>query len=117
MLLTEIMSDYLSESSSTFEVENSFKPLSPKESLWQQKEGKLKRVFEFEEMRQLEAFIVEMLKYNREADALIDIRFKNNIVSVVIEALSGTVSEIEVEASREINHIRRDVVYYHAKRK
>ena len=114
------MSSYLNESSEDssqrFSVENSFKPLKPRESSWSEHNDKLKRVFEFEEKRQLEAFVVEMIKYNREADASIEVRFKGLEVGVIIYSLSGVISEIEVEASREINKIRKDVVYYYAKK-
>lgn len=114
------MSSYLNESSEDspqrFSVENSFTPLKPRESSWSEHNDKLKRVFEFEEKRQLEAFVVEMIKYNREADASIEVRFKGLEVGVIIYSLSGVISEIEVEASREINKIRKDVVYYYAKK-
>ena len=114
MLLQEIMTDYLNENTS-FEVENNFKPLNVKKSMWEDKDEKLKRAFTFEETRQLEAFIIEIIKFNRETNAIIETRFKEDTVGIIIHPVSGQISEIELEASKDINKIRKDVVYYYAK--
>jgi len=114
------MSDYLNcgrinEKNDRFFVENEFKPLKPKSSSWENSGEALKRVFEFEDRKQLESFVVEILKYNRETNADLVVTFSREEVSVSINALSGHVSEIEIEASRDLNKIRKDVVYYYAK--
>ena len=113
MLLQEIMSNYLNEN--TFEVENAFKPLSVKKSEWDNKDDKLKRAFVFDETRQLEAFIIEIIKFNRETNAIVETRFKEDTVGIIIHPISGQISEIELEASKDIDKIRKDVVYYYAK--
>ena len=120
MLLTEIMSSYLNENEdvgSSFSVENDFRPLKAKESKWDNTGDKLKRVFEFEDRRQLEAFVVELIKYKREAESSFEVRFRDKEVGVIIFGLSGSISELEIEASQDIVKIRKDVVYYYAREK
>lgn len=111
MYLSEIMSNYLNEN---FEVQNSFKPLKVQKTSWDFKEKKVKKTFQFEKRKFLEAFVVELMKYNRESDADIEIRFLNLKVGIVIHSLSSEVSEIEIEASKDIDKIKKDVMYYYA---
>ena len=111
MYLSEIMSNYLNEN---FEVQNNFKPLQVKKTSWDFEEKKVKKTFQFEKRKFLEAFVVELMKYNRESDADIEIRFLNLKVGIVIHSLSPEVSEIEVEASKDIDKIKKDVMYYYA---
>lgn len=113
MYLQSIMSNYLNEERN-FEVKNSFKPLNVKKPSWNQEEKKLSRSYEFEEKKFLEAFIVELLKYNREADAQIEVRFLKDKVGIVIHSLSSQITEIELEASKDIDKIKKDVMYYYA---
>jgi hypothetical protein len=113
MYLQNIMSNYLNEERN-FEVKNSFKPLNVKKTSWNQEEKKLSRSYEFEEKKFLEAFIVELLKYNREADAQIEVRFLKDKVGIVIHSLSSQITEIELEASKDIDKIKKDVMYYYA---
>ena len=115
MYLQNIMSNYLNESKKSFEIENNFRPISPKKKSWDFEEKRITKTFKFEDAKFLEQFIVEILKYNRETDALIETRFKENTVGVIIHALSPTISEIEVEASKDIDKIKKDVMYYYAK--
>ena len=42
------------------------------------------------------------------------IRFRKNTVGVILHSLSGQVSEIELEASKDIDKIKKDVMYYYA---
>lgn len=113
MYLQRIMSNYLNEEKN-FEVQNSFKPLSVKKSSWHQEDKKLTKSYEFEEKKFLEAFIVELLKYNREADAQLEVRFLKGKVGVIIHALSVQISEIELEAAKDVDKIKKDVMYYYA---
>lgn len=113
MYLQSIMSNYLNEEKK-FEVQNSFKPLAVKKSNWNNEEKKLTRSYDFDDNKFLEYFIVELLKYNREADAEIEIRFFKNKVGIIIHALSSSISEIEIQASKDIDKIKKDVMYYHA---
>ena len=113
MYLQRIMSNYLNEEKN-FEVQNSFKPLSVKKSSWKQEDKKLTKSYEFEEKKFLEAFIVELLKYNREADAQLEVRFLTGKVGVIIHALSVQISEIELEAAKDVDKIKKDVMYYYA---
>lgn len=113
MYLANIMSDYLNETTN-FEVQNNFKPLSPKKSSWDLEDKKASKTFQFEKRKFLEAFIVELMKYNRESDADIEIRFLNLKVGVIIHSLSSKISEIELEASKDIDKIKKDVMYFYA---
>lgn len=113
MYLQSIMSNYLNENKN-FEVENSFKPLSVKKSSWNHEEKKLSKSYSFKEKKFLEAFIVELLKYNREADAQLEVRFLKGKVGIIIHALSAQITEIELEAAKDIDKIKKDVMYYYA---
>ena len=90
-------------------------PIKVKKSQWQISEKKMQRVYTFQRTRTQEAFVVDILKYKRESDAEIELRLKNDQVAIIIHALSPQVSEIESEASRDIDKIRKDVAYYFAK--
>lgn len=113
MYLQNIMSGYLMENN-RFEIENNFKPLKPKSSDWSFETKRMTRTFNFDKNKFLEAFVVELLKYNRETDADIEVRFFKNKVGIIIHALSSEISEIEIEASKDINKIKKDVMYYYA---
>ena len=108
------MSDYLNETKS-FKVENSFKPLTVEKTDWTCKEKRLSRSFEFTATQHLHAFIVELLKYDKESPADIEVRFRKNKVGVIIHAISPQISEIELEAAKNVDKIKKDVVYYYAK--
>tara|TARA_B100001989_G_C24550059_1_gene473801 strand:- start:5581 stop:5937 length:357 start_codon:yes stop_codon:yes gene_type:complete len=115
MYLKNIMSNYLNEMSSKFEVENSFKPIvSIKKDTWNSNEVSLKKVFKFKEQKHLEYFIVELIKYKKECAADIEVRFRKNIVGIIIHALPNTISEIEIEAAQDVDKIKKDVMYYYA---
>ena len=74
------------------------------------------RVFEFKKRKYSEKFLIELLKYNREADADLEFRFKSKKVTVIIKSRAPYLSEIEVEAAEEIDKIRKDVMYHFADR-
>ena len=115
MYLQNIMHNYLNESSNKFEVENSFKPImSVKKDTWNSNDSSLKKVFDFKNQKHLEYFVVELIKYKRECDADIEVRFRKNTVGIIIHALSSTISEIEIEASKDVDKIKKDVMYYYA---
>ena len=114
MYLQEIMSSYLNEEK-RFDIENSFRPLTVKKNTWEASDKRLLKKFEFDETKFLEQFIVELIKYNRETSAQIEVRFKNKIVAVLIHSTSSDITEIELEASRDVDKIKKDVMYYYAK--
>ena len=116
MLLSNIMSNYLNESNK-FEVENSFKPLNVKKSNWDYTKNSIKRVYEFNKRKFVEAFAVEIIKYKRESDADIELRFRGLKVGIIVHAYSSVVSELEKEAIKDIDKIRKDVMYYYADKK
>ncbi len=115
MLLQNIMSNYLNENTNQFEVENQFKPIAIKKSTWSFEEKRITKTYDFEERRFLEQFIVEIAKYNRETDADIETRFRGNTVGIIVHALSSSLSEIEIEATKDIDKIKKDVMYYYAR--
>lgn len=115
MLLQNIMSNYLNENTTQFEVENQFKPITIKKSSWQFEEKRITKTYKFDEKRFLEQFIVQVLKYNRETNADIEVRFREDTVGIIIHAVSPNISEIETEASKDIDKIKKDVMYYYAK--
>lgn len=118
MMLQNIMENYLNNKSKTiYPVEKSSQmPLVPVKKEWVVNDKSLKKMYSFETRKQKEAFVIEMLKYIRESDAVIEIRIKNEKVAIVLHAISPTLSEIEFEAKSEIDKIRKDVVYFYAKK-
>lgn len=115
MYLRTVMSNYLNESN--FEVENSFKPLSVKKSEWEYTEKSIKRVFEFEKRKFVEAFAVEIIKYKRESDADIELRFRDLKIGIIVHSYANIITELEKEAVEDIDKIRKDVMYYYADKK
>lgn len=114
MYLQNIMSNYLNESKA-FEVENSFRPVKVKSHSWKIEVKRMTKEYIFDESRFLEQFLVSIIKYNRETPADIEVRFRKNTVGVIINALSPEVSEIELEASKDIDKIKKDVMFYYAR--
>ena len=115
MYLQDIMTNYLNENTQTFSIDKSLSPIKPKKSSWEHEEKRMFKSYTFNENRFLEAFVVQILKYLRESNALIEFRIKADRVGVIIYALSPSISEIELEASKDIDKIKKDVMYYYAK--
>ena len=112
MLLQNIMSNYLNES-----VESSytnFKPVKVEKIDWTFEDKKALKSYDFESNTKLEYFIVEVLKYIRESSARIEVRFIDKKVGVIIHSRSSVISEIEIEASRDLDKINKDIKYYYA---
>tara|TARA_Y100000992_G_C21266427_1_gene494191 strand:+ start:1189 stop:1539 length:351 start_codon:yes stop_codon:yes gene_type:complete len=114
MYLQNIMSNYLSENVNNFSVENQFKPLKVKKDTWEYEEKRVIKNYKFKKRKFLEAFIIQLIKYNREADASIEFRVKDMQVGCIVHALSHTISEIEIEATKDLDKIKKDVMYYYA---
>ena len=115
MYLQSIMSNYLNESKQEFSVENNFKPLKVIKKSWNFEEKRATKSYTFESNRFLEAFIIQILKYKRESEAIIEFRVKENKVGCIVHSLSPSISEIEIEATEDIDKIKKDVMYYYAK--
>ena len=113
MYLQTIMSNYLTESNK-FEVEEKFKPVKVKNSSWDESSKVLKKSFDFKDQRRLERFVIEIIKYKRESTADFEFRCRKNKIGILIHALSPTISEIELEAAKDIDKIKKDVMYYYA---
>ena len=115
MYLQNIMSNYLNESKQEFTIEDSFKPLTVSKKSWNFEEKRATKSYTFESNRFLEAFIIQILKYKKETDADIEFRVKNFKVGCIVHALSPSISEIEIEATEDIDRIKKDVMYYYAR--
>ena len=89
-------------------------PIKVKKSKWEMHEKRMQRIYTFKTNKVFEAFVVDILKYKRETDANIELRFKEDKVAIILHALSPSISEIEIEASEDIDKIRKDVAYYFA---
>lgn len=117
-MLQSIMENYLN--SKTIDIypvsEKSSLPVEPKQNKWSIENKKLKKVFEFDNRKQRESFVLEIIKYIRESDAEIELRLKSEKVAIILHALSPELSEIEFEAKDDIDKIRKDVVYFFAKK-
>tara|TARA_B100000927_G_C16430200_1_gene455220 strand:- start:363 stop:725 length:363 start_codon:yes stop_codon:yes gene_type:complete len=120
MMLQVLMENYLNNKPVEKQFTNKIipkgeNPIEVKKSQWQIFEKKMQRIYTFQRTRTQEAFVLDILKYKRESDANIELRFKKNQVAIIIHALSSQVSEIETEASIDVDKIRKDVAYYFAK--
>jgi hypothetical protein len=109
------MSNYLNESKQEFTIEDSFKPLTVSKKTWNFEEKRATKSYTFESNRFLEAFIIQILKYKKETDASIEFRVKDFKVGCIVHALSPNISEIEIEATEDIDRIKKDVMYYYAR--
>ncbi len=120
MMLQMLMENYLNNQQVNKSITDKIiskgeNPINVKKSMWQTFERKIQRVYSFKRTKVQEAFVVDILKYKRESDANIELRLKNDQIAIIIHALSPQISEIEFEASRDIDKIRKDVAYYFAK--
>ena len=118
-MLQNLMESYLNTNTKIVmpvsDIENNM-PIKIKNSSWKVENKKLQKAYEFESRKQKEAFVLELLKFCRETDADIEIRVRKDKVGVILHSLAYEVSEIEFEAKKDIEKIRKDVVYYFAKK-
>jgi len=119
MMLQNLMENYLNSSNKTAitvaDIESSM-PVIPKNPKWVVEKNKIQKAYKFDSRKQKEAFVLELVKYCRETDADVEFRIRKNKVGVILHATSPQVSEIEFEAKVEIDKIKKDVVYYFAKK-
>jgi len=108
------MSNYLKESSINL-TKNINSPIVPVNIDWNMEDKKISKIYEFEESKFLEAFIIQILKYNRESDVVVEFRVKKDKVGVIIHANSYMITSLELEAKDDIEKIKKDVMYYYAK--
>lgn len=114
MMLQGLMKDYLNESYPMKSLNQ--QPIKVKESNWIVADDRIKIVYDFETDKQKEAFCVEILKYLRTKEADIELRLRANKVAIIIYAYSTHISSLELEASKDIEKIKKDTVYYYAKK-
>lgn len=114
MYLQNIMSSYLNEANN-FEIEKDFKPIKIEKSEWNYEEKRIVKSYKFKDIRFLEQFVLEIVKYNRESNASIEVRFRDYNVGVIVHSRSFNVTEIEIEATKDIDKIKNDVMYYYAR--
>jgi len=107
------MSNYLNENARPANVYEN--PIKPKDDEWTVLENKITRSYSFEDKKFLEAFIVEIIKYNRESDVDLEFRIRQNKVGIIIHSLYFQVTDLEIKAKKDIEKIKRDVMYYYAK--
>lgn len=125
MMLQNLMNSYfnnnkrlLSESNSLIPVLNisKEKPVKIKDSKWIIEEKTATRIYKFKSRKQKESFIVEIIKYCRESDCDLEVTFTKTEVKVVINSLSPSISNLEFDCIKDIKKIRKDVMYYFAKK-
>ena len=108
------MSSYLKESAVEFNKSNA-SPIIPAKIDWCIEDKRISKIYDFNEARFLEAFIVQLLKYNRESDVTVEFRVKKNQVGIIIHSNSHMITNIELEAKDDIEKIKKDVMYYYAR--
>lgn len=113
MLLTSVMENYFLNDSIN-ENKDNFSPVKVNKAQWNVFKNYLQRNFSFNETKFKELFVVELLKYSRECNCNISFSVNKEEVIVTIDAISPYVTEIEIEASKDILKIKKDVMYYYA---
>ena len=79
MMLQNLMQSYLNENQIKYQDSNKNElPIEPKEEKWSVSTKSIKKLFSFKSRKQKEAFVLEILKYDREADCVIEFRVKNS---------------------------------------
>ena len=111
--LSFIMEDYFS--SKERKVLQEKKIIKVKKENWEKTDKTLSRKFVFEERKQVEAFIVEILKYLRESQADIVFSCRKETALIKIVSLAPYISELELETSQDIDKIKKDIFYYFTK--
>jgi len=92
------------------------KPIEVKKTSWNIEDKKMSIVYNFDNRKHKEYFVLEILKYLRENEVDIEFRARNNRVAVIIHAYSSSISDLEISASKDVNKIKKDVMYYYAER-
>lgn len=90
-------------------------PIVASNSKWTSQEKCLIRSYKFDSKKTLEYFVFEILKFLRETVADVEFRKRGENIVFIIRSLSPYVSEIELEASKEIDIIYEDVKFYRRK--
>jgi hypothetical protein len=121
MLIQNVMNEYFNEVNENKNLIPNINygynnPVKPKNSNWNIDEKHAKIVYTFKSRKIREAFVIEMMKYIREAECEIEVTLKNKKVKISIYPLSPSMSEIEYEAISNIKKIKKDVSYYFAKK-
>ena len=118
-MLQNLMENYLNpynveKKSISKTISQNKNPIEVKKSKWEMHEKRMQRVYTFKTNKVFDAFVVDILKYRKETDANIELRFKKDKVAIILHALSPSISEIELEAAEDIDKIRKNVAYYFA---
>lgn len=90
-------------------------PIVASNSKWTSQEKCLIRSYKFDNKKTSEYFIFEILKFLRETVSDIEFRKRGDSIVFIIRALSPYISEIELEAAKEIDIIYEDVKFYKRK--
>lgn len=88
-------------------------PVNVKTSDWHISDTSIKKVYDIEDQKKREAFIVQLLKYARKTPAKVEVRFCDERVGIIISARSPEISEIDLEAKNDIVDIKKDVEFYY----
>ena len=94
---------------------SNIKPITPIRADWTIEDKRISKIYEFNDSKFLEIFVVQLLKYNRESDVTIEFRVKKDQVGVIVHANSHMITNLELEAKEDIDKIKKDVMYYYAK--
>jgi len=119
MQLKSLMNNYLNENNvqNLFNLTNKVMiPIEVKKNKWQtdEKNTFIKRIYEFNNIKQRDHFVLEIFKYQREIEADIEINIREKNVMITIHSYSPNVSELEITTSKDIDKIKKDVMYYYA---
>ena len=113
-MLSNVMENYFKSDKLIKESNDSLAPVKIKKSQWFKTKNTLQRSFIFKKRKFKEAFIVEILRYCRDTPCNIEFFVKKEEVLIIINSISPYITELELECSRDILKINKDVLYYYA---
>lgn len=112
--LSLIMENYFKSGKTTLNNNNNKSIVKVKIDSWNKSKNAMIKKYSFDLDRKTEAFIVEILKYKRDSECDIQFSCRKNTVKVCIHSLSPYITEIELECSKDLDKIKKDVSYYYA---
>jgi hypothetical protein len=118
VIIANLMTGYFAENADKNSINNNVilennMPVNVKTSDWYISDTSIKKVYDIEDQKKREAFIVQLIRYVRKTPAKVEVRFCDERVGIIITARSPEISEIDLEAKNDIVDIKKDVEFYY----
>lgn len=86
----------------------STKPIVVSKSNWSKNENTLSRIFEFDNEEKYFWFSNEIIPFIQDSPCDIELRLRKNKVTVIIRALTLTITNLEISLTKEIDSLFKD---------